>query len=128
MLNSSVVLPSVLPDPPAPCLQTKGTDENPLPSSDIARLASESVLPQWVKVVESYSVKGSPVSLEQGDELLLHYVLEDVERIHVLDEEKHEFWAPVQHHHVYERLPIGKTSVSCSCVDIPGSSVRIKEK
>ena len=98
-----------LPEPLEPRLQVTEDADNPLPETDIAKLASTSPLPKWVQVQEDFTVEDSSVTLKKGDECLLHYVVEEVQRIHAMDiAAKNELWLPVYHEQTYLRLPLGK--------------------
>ena len=104
--------PELPPEPPGPCLKSElkniRNEDGELPQTDIVRLCSESSLPMLVEVREQLSAEGSPVKLTRGDRLLLHYVVEEVCRVHAMDANKAICWLPVHHKQKYERLPIGE--------------------
>ena len=81
--------------------------------TDIAKLCSDALteLPLLVQVKEALEVEGSPVKLEKGEMLMLHFIGE-IPRVHAVDSsDGSEMWLPVQAEQEYERLPLGKVKM-----------------
>ncbi len=76
--------------------------------TEIAKLCSDALteLPLLVQVREAFEVAGSPVKLEKGEMLMLHFIGE-IPRVHAVDaSDGSELWLPVQAEQEYERLPL----------------------